>query len=180
MTRLEAGIAPDRQWNALGEIVSAVLDRCGPVLGDRTVTFDVPDTLPLARFDAGLLDQALSNLLGKVDVHTPPVRRGRDRLGDIEASGVRLEVSDSGPGIPPAARDRIFGKFERLADGGFGTGLGLAIARAATEAQGGELSIDDSPLGGARFIMVFPNPNAITVEGADARRRVTKHSDGRR
>ena len=72
MTRLEAGINPDRQWNALGEIVSAVLDRCGPVIGDRPVTFDVPDTLPLARFDAGLLDQALSNLLENVGVHTPP------------------------------------------------------------------------------------------------------------
>jgi K+-sensing histidine kinase KdpD len=53
MTRLEAGIAPDRQWNALGEIVSAVLDRVSPVLGDRPTTFDVPDTLPLARLDAG-------------------------------------------------------------------------------------------------------------------------------
>ena len=42
MTRLEAGITPDRQWNALGEIVSAVLDRCGPVMGDRPVSFDVP------------------------------------------------------------------------------------------------------------------------------------------
>ena len=59
MTRVEAGITPDRQWNALGEIVSAVLDRVMPVLGDRPLTFDVPDTLQLARFDAGLLDQAL-------------------------------------------------------------------------------------------------------------------------
>src|SRR2546425_812682 len=48
MTRLEAGIAPDRQWNALGEIVSAVLDRVSPILGERPVTYDVPDTLPLA------------------------------------------------------------------------------------------------------------------------------------
>ena len=58
-------------------------------------------------------------------------------------------------------------KFQRLSDGGFGTGLGLAIARAATAAQGGQLHIDDSPLGGARFIMLVPN--AVAVEAADPR-----------
>lgn len=166
MTRLEAGIKPDRQWNALGEIVSAVLDRCGPVIGDRPVTFDVPDTLPLARFDAGLLDQALSNLLENVGVHTPPgtpvLIRGR-----IEAGGVKLEVSDAGPGIPIDSRNRVFGKFQRLNDGGFGTGLGLAIARAAAEAQGGELRIEDSSLGGVRFVMFVPN--ALADEVPDAR-----------
>jgi two-component system sensor histidine kinase KdpD len=166
MTRLEAGIAPDRQWNAVGEIVSAVLDRCGPVLGDRPVTFDVPDTLPLARFDAGLLEQALTNLLENVGVHTPPGTRVAI-LGRIEAGFVHVEVSDGGPGIPAAARERVFSKFERLRDSGFGTGLGLAIARAATEAQGGEVRVDDSPLGGVRFIILVPN--VITAEQADAR-----------
>jgi two-component system sensor histidine kinase KdpD len=166
MTRLEAGITPDRLWNALGEIVSAVLDRCGPVMGDRPVAFDVPDTLPLARFDAGLLDQALSNLLENVGAHTPP-GTPVSIVGRIEAGGVKLEVSDGGPGIPVASRKRVFGKFQRLNDGGVGTGLGLAIARAATEAQGGQLRIEDSPLGGARFVMFVPN--ALAEEGFDAR-----------
>lgn len=166
MTRLEAGIAPDRQWNALGEIVSAVLDRCGPVLGDRPVTFDVPDTLPLARFDAGLLQQALSNVIENVGVHTPP-GSPLSIVGRIEAGGVRLEVSDAGPGIPIGSRERVFGKFERLSEDGFGTGLGLAIARAATEAQGGHLRIEDSPLGGVRLIMLVPN--VVSAETADAR-----------
>ena len=166
MTRLEAGITPDRQWNALGEIVSAVLDRLNPLLGDRPVTFDVPDTLPLARFDAGLLEQALSNLLENVGVHTPP-GTALSIMGRIDDGCVRVEVSDAGPGIPPALRDRVFGKFERLSDGGIGTGLGLAIARAATEAQDGQLLVEDSPLGGARFILIVPN--ALALETADAR-----------
>ena len=166
ITRLEAGIAPDRQWNALGEIVSAVLDRVAPVLGDRPVTFDVPDTLPLMRFDAGLLDQALSNILENIAVHTP-AGTPLAIVGRIEDGGLRLEVSDAGPGIPPDARDRVFGKFERLQDGGFGTGLGLSIARAATEAQGGRLCIEDSALGGARFVLLVPN--AILTEVADVR-----------
>jgi two-component system sensor histidine kinase KdpD len=157
---------PDRQWNALGEIVSAVLDRTTPVLGDRPVTFDVPDTLPLARFDAGLLDQALSNVLENVGVHTPP-GTPVTIVGRIENGTVRVEVSDSGPGIPVADRDRVFSKFERLQEGGFGTGLGLSIARAAAEAQGGRLSIEDSALGGARLVMEVPN-NALGGDGAYA------------
>jgi two-component system sensor histidine kinase KdpD len=156
MTRLEAGITPDPQWNALGEIVSAVLDRITPILGDRPVTFDVPDTLPLARFDAGLLDQALSNVLENVGRHTPP-GTAVSILGRIDDGTVRVEVSDAGPGIPVEARERVFGKFQRLDDDGFGTGLGLAIARAATTAQGGEMLLEDSALGGARFIMLLPN-----------------------
>ena len=165
MTRLEAGITPDRQWNALGEIVSAVLDRVMPVLGDRPLTFDVPDTLQLARFDAGLLDQALSNVLENVGVHTPP-GTPVSVVGRIEDGCVRLVVSDAGPGIPVAARDRVFGKFQRLNDSGFGTGLGLAIARAATEAQGGHLVVEDSPLGGAQFTILVPSVVAAEVMDA--------------
>jgi len=156
MSRLESGITPDPQWNALGEIVSAVLDRTGPILADRPVAFDVPDTLPLARFDAGLMDQALSNVLENVGMHTPsgtPV----SIVGRVENGTVRVEVSDGGPGIPREARERVFVKFERLTDQGVGTGLGLAIARAATTAQGGDLLIEDSPLGGARFVVRVPN-----------------------
>lgn len=155
MTRLEAGITPDPQWNALGEIVAAVLDRTGPVLGERPIMFDVPDTLPLARFDAGLLEQALSNVLENVGVHTSP-GTPVSIVGRIDDATVRVEVSDGGPGIPVEERKRVFAKFQRLSDDGFGTGLGLAIARAATVAQGGRISIEDSPLGGARFVMVIP------------------------
>jgi K+-sensing histidine kinase KdpD len=166
MSRLEAGISPDRQWNALDEVVSAVLDRVGPVLGERPVTFDIPDTLPLVRLDAGLLDQALSNILENAGVHTPPGTPVAI-LGRVDGDAVRVEVSDGGPGIPTGARDRVFAKFERLKDNGFGTGLGLAIARAATEAQGGTLQLADSPLGGARFVLTIPD--AVATETANAK-----------
>ena len=99
-------------------------------------------------------------------MHTPPGTPVHI-VGRIEAGGLKLEVSDAGPGIPLESRSRVFGKFQRLNDGGFGTGLGLAIARAATEAQGGQLRLDESPLGGARFIMFVPN--AIPDEAADAK-----------
>ncbi|MBV9131693.1 MAG: sensor histidine kinase, partial [Chloroflexi bacterium] len=77
--------------------------------------------------------------------------------GRIDQTGqLRLEVADSGPGIPPADRERIFRKFERLRDATSGAGLGLAIARAAIEAQGGQLWVESSPLGGACFVVRLP------------------------
>ena len=131
----------------------------------RRIGFDVPDTLPLARFDAGLMEQALTNVLENVARHTPP-GTAVSILGRIEDGTVRIEVSDAGPGIPIEARERVFAKFQRLADDSFGTGLGLAIARAATTAQGGTILVEDSPLGGARFIMLVPNQATGAPTGA--------------
>jgi signal transduction histidine kinase len=111
------------------------------------------------------MDQALSNILGNVAVHTPP---GTPVMivGRIEDGTVRVEVSDAGPGIPEEDRERVFVKFQRLADDSFGTGLGLAIARAATSAQGGSLTIEDSSLGGARFVLLLPNLATGGASGA--------------
>ena len=168
LSRLQAGVSPDQQWNALDEVVSAALDRSGPVLGERPITFDVPDNLPLARFDAGLLAQTLANLLENIGMHTPP-GAPVSITGRIESGTLRLEVSDAGPGIPRDARDRVFNKFERLDEHGPGAGLGLAIARAATEAQGGQLRVEDSPLGGARFVLLLPDAvpsSGVASEGS--------------
>jgi two-component system sensor histidine kinase KdpD len=163
LSRLEAGIVPNLQWNSVDDVISASLDHSTAILGERPVTFDPPSTLPLARFDPGLLDRALTNVLDNVGVHTPagsPVTIG------VRVSGTTLciEVSDAGPGIPLGARQRVFEKFERLDAQGLGAGLGLAIARAATEAQGGDLFIQDSPLGGVCFVLRLPN--AVPREGA--------------
>jgi len=155
LNRLQAGVKPNYEWNALGEVASAVLDRCGPALGERPVTYAISDTLPLLRFDAGLLDQALTNLLENVAAHTPP-RTPIEITARLDGQMLRLEVSDAGPGIPPDARARIFNKFERLDREGDGAGLGLAIARAAIEAQGGRVWVEDNPSGGARFILILP------------------------
>jgi K+-sensing histidine kinase KdpD len=165
LARIEAGVQPVLALNAPGEIVSAILDRHLPLLDGRTITFDVPDTLPLLQFDAGLLEQALGNLLDNVAAHTPagsPVSIS----GRIDGGGrLRLEVADAGPGIPHADRERIFGRFERLRDDGPGAGLGLALARAATQAQGGELWVEASATGGACFVLCLParQPAALTA-----------------
>ncbi|HLH47045.1 MAG TPA: HAMP domain-containing sensor histidine kinase [Acidimicrobiales bacterium] len=69
----------------------------------------------------------------------------------VESAGGRavLRVEDSGPGIPPAERARIFDRFHRATDAPGGTGLGLAIADSVVRTTGGTWSIGHAPLGGA-------------------------------
>lgn len=80
-----------------------------------------------------------------------------------ESGNARIEVSDDGPGIPPAERERIFDRFVRLQTGrgGAGAGLGLAIVRAIMQSHGGEVHAEDhlkpdGTCGGARFVAALP------------------------
>lgn len=68
----------------------------------------------------------------------------------------RIDIDDSGPGVPPELRDRIFEPFFTTKAVGDGTGLGLAIAYSVVRAHDGDIGVDDAPLGGARFTLVLP------------------------
>jgi len=155
LRRLENGLLPHWELSAPGEVASAALDRCLPALGPRPIHFAIDD-LAAVRIDASLVNQALTALLENVAVHTPPGTPVRIE-GGIRGRDLRLSVSDAGPGVPADARERIFMKYERLEHANPGVGLGLAIARAAVEAQGGRLSVEDSALGGVCFVLVIPN-----------------------
>ncbi|MBT9526936.1 MAG: sensor histidine kinase N-terminal domain-containing protein [Rhizobacter sp.] len=67
-----------------------------------------------------------------------------------------LQVDDTGPGIPPSERKRVFDRFYRRAAGGEeGTGLGLAIVKSVAERHGASVVLGDSPLGGLRVTVRF-------------------------
>jgi two-component system sensor histidine kinase KdpD len=74
---------------------------------------------------------------------------------------VELRVRDHGPGVPPADRSRVFEPFQRLGDvpGGEGVGLGLAVARGLVEAQGGAITLGDTPGGGLTVVVELGGPN---------------------
>ena len=70
---------------------------------------------------------------------------------------LRVRVADRGPGVPPDLRDRIFEPFERFdPNSGLGTGLGLPVSRRLAEVLGGRLMVEDTPGGGATFVLVLP------------------------
>ncbi len=103
----------------------------------------------LVRAVRNLVDNAADHAREQVVVSLDP----GERLASIH-------VDDDGPGVPEADRGRVFERFVRLDDardrGAGGTGLGLAIAREVARAHGGDVTIDESPLGGARFSLTLP------------------------
>lgn len=99
------------------------------------------------------LRRVLRNLLDNA-------RRHADGRVTVTVAEGRLDVDDDGPGVPSADRERIFERFSRLDDArdrdAGGSGLGLAIARETARAAGGDVTVEDSPLGGARFTLRVP------------------------
>ncbi|HEU4347870.1 MAG TPA: ATP-binding protein [Actinoplanes sp.] len=155
LSRLQAGVlSADPRPTPIDAVVAQVLLTTDT--GDVDVDVHVPDDLPPAMADAGLLERAVANLL---DNACTASRAGQKVLirGGADPARVRLEVVDHGPGIPADDRDRVFSPFQRLNDhAGTGLGLGLAIARGFTEAQGGTLTPADTPDGGVTMIIDLP------------------------
>ncbi len=80
---------------------------------------------------------------------------------DGDAHTVRINVDDDGEGVPEEDRDRIFERFNRAGAAhrrgtGTGVGLGLALVAEHVRLHGGEVSVEDAPSGGARFVVSLP------------------------
>jgi two-component system osmolarity sensor histidine kinase EnvZ len=105
-------------------------------------------TLPL-RPDA--VRRAITNLVDNAQRHARQISLSAARLS---ARSVQVTVDDDGPGIPPEEREGMFRPFQSGPAGG--TGLGLAIARDIVRAHGGEILLEESPLGGLRARIRLP------------------------
>lgn len=129
-----------------------------------------PPGKPVVQADPELLHRTLVNLVANAVRHSP--RGGTVLLGAAPAEEwVRLFVSDEGPGVPPALRERIFEPFFQAEESGTAlsrghSGLGLAFCRLAAEAQGGRIGVEDAPGGGARFWLLLPAAPAASAEEA--------------
>jgi signal transduction histidine kinase len=107
--------------------------------------------------DPKQLVRVFANLAGNAVKFTP--RRGRVKFSAEAADGeVRVTVSDTGIGISPRDKERIFSKYYRGAGAsGFkGTGLGLTISKAIVEAHGGSIDVESSEGAGSVFTVRLP------------------------
>jgi signal transduction histidine kinase len=116
-----------------------------------------PGTIPA---DRDRITQVIRNLVRNSVEHTAS-GGAINVAAALDGNGaVRISVSDDGPGIPVADRERIFVRFHRVEPArdriSGGTGLGLAIAKAIVEAHGGRIWADDAPSGGARITFELP------------------------
>jgi signal transduction histidine kinase/CheY-like chemotaxis protein len=141
-----------------------VADALQPLLDKRSqlLTQDCSPHLSVLA-DGVRFRQILMNLLGNAIKFTPD--GGRIALkGRRQGNLIRVEVRDSGPGIPPEEQERIFEAFHRLRQvdkAAEGTGLGLAITRSLVELHGGKLGLESTL--GAGCCFYFTLPAAISI-----------------
>jgi len=162
MTRLgHGGLKLARDWVAPGDIVGSALNRLRVVLAPLRVHTDVPAELPLLFVHAALIEQALVNVLENAARFSP----GNGRLElqvAVHEDQLRFTVSDQGPGIPVADREKIFDMFYTAARGdrgGQGTGLGLAICQGMIGAHGGQILVGEGIDGqGTGITLCLPLP----------------------
>jgi signal transduction histidine kinase len=115
---------------------------------------------PVVRTDARRLERIIGNLIDNAQQHAGGVVQV---LIQREPGTVRILVDDAGPGIDEGIRERLFEPFTRGESHGHtdGAGLGLAIVREQAVILGGDVTVETSPAGGARFVATLP----ISEEG---------------
>ncbi|HMO43758.1 MAG TPA: HAMP domain-containing sensor histidine kinase, partial [Phenylobacterium sp.] len=136
------------------DAIETVLALLAPKLGGLEVRRRL-EARPFINGSPALLNQVVMNILS--NAADALAGSGVIEIATYEAEGgYRIEINDSGPGVPEDMRDRIFEPFFTTKPVGAGTGLGLAIAYAVVRAHNGDIEVDHSPLGGARFVINLP------------------------
>jgi two-component system sensor histidine kinase KdpD len=166
MTRLESGtLRLRRDWCDPADLINAAREATADAWHGRDVRTELPAGLPLVRADAGLIQQALANLIHNACVHTPPAAAITLSAGADEAARqIWMTVADNGPGLRADQQGRLFDKFFRGDPSrAGGLGLGLSIARGFAEAHGGHIEAHNQPAGGARFTIFLPLERPASV-----------------
>ncbi|HEX7177254.1 MAG TPA: ATP-binding protein [Pyrinomonadaceae bacterium] len=142
------------ELNQLVERAARLFEPRGAERGVR-VELDVDARVGEVATDEGMVRQILDNLLSNaLDAAGAGGRVGVSTV--LDAARVRVEVEDSGPGIPPEILARVFDPFFTTKDPGHGSGLGLAISLSLAEAIGGALTVESKPGAGTRFRLWIP------------------------
>ncbi len=157
MTRLESGqMKLKLDWYEITDLVESVLKRLNNELINHTVKTDIQENIRLFKFDFGLLEQALMNVMHNSLIYTPEKSTIVIRVKE-EKNVCKIEISDNGPGFAEETLDRLFEKFYRIPGTKTGgTGLGLSIAKGFIEAHSGSISAKNRKEGGAVFIIKIP------------------------
>jgi len=142
-------------------VQSALLSVTTPAQAAKiTIETDIPDDLPLVNVDGEKVRRVLAHLLENALHFTPD--GGKILVTTRHTDGrVVVQVADSGVGIPPEERDKVFERFWRSRDIGplrrhVGFGLGLTFCKLIIEAHGEGIHFEDGPLSGACATLTLP------------------------
>lgn len=153
---------PERQEVRLNEVVREALELLAYPLrvDDVEIVLDLADDLPPLWGDVHQLHQVVVNLV--LNAHqamhlvSGPPRLSLSTRSDPQRGYVHLEVADTGPGIPPEIRARIFEPLFTTKPPGQGTGLGLSLCQGIVENHGGLIRVESEPGRGATFLVELP------------------------
>ncbi|MCC6614245.1 MAG: DUF4118 domain-containing protein [Anaerolineae bacterium] len=166
MSRLKAGaLRLSTGLNSLEEVAGDVAARAWQLHKQERVKIVFPDDMPLVNFDYGLLLQALTNLVDNSIRYEPPESAVEIR-GEVAGKEILLKVVNHGETISPEMKVQIMEPFYRGREGRIG--LGLPIAQGIIEAHHGKLRIEDTPGGGATFVIVLPAQEKKYLETQDS------------
>jgi signal transduction histidine kinase len=178
---------------SLSGLVVEAVEALRPVAAEKVIALEaiIRESSIQVWADRHKINQVLTNLIGNAIKFTPvqgTVTVSASRNGGESA---QVSVSDTGPGIPPDEKERIFAKFYQIADANGenskGTGLGLAIAKALVELHGGKIWVESEPGHGSTFSFTLPvsgsqqlpSPLAL-LERARLERKTPKNRDNER
>jgi signal transduction histidine kinase len=156
--QIELNLRPGR----IDDTIHAVIQQFQPTLQSQGVVPKfVAGAGAVVNFDADAVEQILVNLFNNVEKYAVQGKR-LDITSRHDGERTTILVSDAGPGVPPAERDRIFQPFYRIShrlEGPAGAGIGLSIARGLARLHGGDLRLVDSA-DGATFEVDLHTPLA--------------------
>jgi signal transduction histidine kinase len=166
IARLQAaGTAPDPVVFDPSQLAADISELYEPLCEDKGIDFAAELAKDLSvRGNREFMAQALANILDNAVKYTPSGGAIMLRVRRRSSGEVEFSVTDTGPGVPEADRDRVVERFVRLENSRNepGAGLGLSLVGAVAEAHGGRLELDEGPgkvgeLGpGLRVALILP------------------------
>ena len=161
LSQVEGGAIPlQLELFRVDEFLRDAIEHVAVAPTDVRIAVDVAPSDLAAVADPARLRQVVVNLVDNAVRHSPSGGRVSVQARAGELGGLRLDVCDEGPGIPPGERELVFQRFSRGATSDGGTGLGLAIARWAVELHGGTVEVVDVRTG-CRIRVTLPDLAAV-------------------
>ncbi|MGD8597974.1 MAG: response regulator, partial [Anaerolineae bacterium] len=171
ISRIESGRTElDLQVVSISDIVDNVATSLQQQFAERnlTLTLDIPPGLPEIFGDPKRIAQILINLLSNAYKYT--VEGGATVRARATTTALQVDVTDSGVGISPQAKEKLFSRFFRANDPTVrqqpGTGLGLNITKSLVEMHGGKIWVESTPGVGTTFSFTLPLPAGIVLQKA--------------
>ncbi|MGB7341229.1 MAG: GAF domain-containing protein [Phototrophicaceae bacterium] len=163
ISKMESGeIRLDREPSHIRHIVESVESALNPLAKEHQVTIKTSydPTLPLVSIDADKVERMILNLIDNAIKYSPPDSDVSVRVIYPEPEFIRIEIADSGPGIPDDYKKRLFDRYVQIEGRKTvrrGVGLGLTFCKLVTEAHQGDIWVADNPLGkGSVFKVTLP------------------------